>query len=65
MENACKYSEDHSCNVDINASADKIILAFSDNGIGIPEGDLEQIYNLFYRGKTKIMKTVMALVYRL
>lgn len=53
MENACKYSEDHSCNVDIKASADKIILAFSDNGIGIPEVDLEQIYNLFYRGKNK------------
>ena len=53
MENACKYSEDHSCNVDIKASADKIILAFSDKGIGIPEADLEQIYNLFYRGKNK------------
>jgi two-component system sensor histidine kinase ArlS len=53
MENACKYSADHACHVDINAAADRIILTFSDNGIGISEGDLEQIYNLFYRGKNK------------
>lgn len=53
MENACKYSSDHSCHVDINASADRIILTFSDNGIGIPQEDLQQIYNLFYRGKNK------------
>jgi two-component system sensor histidine kinase ArlS len=53
MENACKYSADHACHVDINASGERIILTFSDNGIGIPEGDLEQIYDLFYRGKNK------------
>jgi len=53
MENACKYSDNHSCHVDINASSDKIMLTFSDTGIGIPEADLEQIYNLFYRGKNK------------
>lgn len=53
MENACKYSTDHSCHVDIKASAESIILTFSDNGIGIPEEDLEKIYNLFYRGKNK------------
>lgn len=53
MENACKYSPDHCCHVDINASADCIILTLSDNGIGIPEEDLQQIYNLFYRGKNK------------
>lgn len=53
MENACKYSEDHSCFVEISAFVDEIILTFSDKGIGIPEADLEQIYNLFYRGKNK------------
>lgn len=53
MENACKYSPDHSCHVEISASQSNIVLTFSDNGIGIPETDLEQIYNLFYRGKNK------------
>ena len=53
MENACKYTENHSCNVEINASSEKITLTFSDEGIGIPEADLEKIYNLFYRGKNK------------
>ncbi|MFC0778832.1 ATP-binding protein [Flavobacterium sp. HJSW_4] len=53
MENACKYSENHSCDVEINATSDKIILTFKDTGIGIPQADLEQIYNLFYRGKNK------------
>ncbi|MGE6355954.1 HAMP domain-containing sensor histidine kinase [Flavobacterium sp. NPDC079362] len=53
MENGCKYSADHSCHVDISGAADEIVLTFSDNGIGIPEGDLEQIYDLFYRGKNK------------
>nr|WP_294781619.1 HAMP domain-containing sensor histidine kinase [uncultured Flavobacterium sp.] len=53
MENACKYSEDHSCHVDINAFSNKIILTFTDNGIGIPEEDLDHIFDLFYRGKNK------------
>lgn len=53
MENACKYSADQYCHIEIKASAEKIILIFSDNGIGIPASDLEHIYDLFYRGKNK------------
>lgn len=53
MENACKYSGDNSCQVDIATAKNEIVVTFSDNGIGIAEEDLSQIYNLFYRGKNK------------
>ncbi|MDV6168221.1 HAMP domain-containing sensor histidine kinase [Flavobacterium sp. DG1-102-2] len=53
IENACKYSDNHSCHININASEDAVTLKFLDNGIGIPKEDLEKIYGLFYRGKNK------------
>ena len=34
-----------------------LIISVSDTGVGIPEGDLEQIFNKFYRVKTKLTRT--------
>lgn len=52
VENAVKYSGQE---VEINASAtereDFIELMVSDNGNGIPSGDLKHIFQRFYRGK--------------
>ncbi|MGV4413577.1 HAMP domain-containing sensor histidine kinase [Chryseobacterium sp. T1] len=53
MENACKYSSDNYCNVEIEAQNDTLEIRFIDHGIGIPEGDHAKIFDLFYRGNNK------------
>ena len=61
IDNACKFSPDHTCRILIscNPPSEKSIttrsikIAFSDNGPGIPDEDLEQIYTPFYRGRNK------------
>ena len=53
MENACKYSPDHRCKVEIKVVGHYIEIQFADNGCGIPESDQKQIFELFYRGKNK------------
>jgi len=51
MENACKYSPDHSCLIDIGEENKKIVVRFSDKGVGIAADDLKSIFEPFYRGK--------------
>lgn len=53
IENNCKYSENHTSVVKIASSEDKLIVSFSDNGIGIPEIDLKNVLKPFYRGLNK------------
>jgi signal transduction histidine kinase len=53
MENGCKFSKDKQSIVFISFGNEKIILRFSDNGIGIPEDDLQNIFTPFYRGENK------------
>jgi signal transduction histidine kinase len=53
MENGCKFSESHQTTVAISYFKDKVILRFSDTGIGISEEDLPNIFTSFYRGKNK------------
>jgi len=50
MENGCKYSEDHRVQVTLAARNQKLILRFRDRGIGIPEKDLKNIFDPFFRG---------------
>jgi signal transduction histidine kinase len=50
MENACKYSSDHSVNVTLEYDPDKHIdIRFSDHGIGISEEDIKKVFEPFYR----------------
>lgn len=59
IENACKFSPDHTCLVRISAvseDADQgagrmVSIEFSDHGPGIPDEDLEHLFTPFYRGK--------------
>ena len=53
MENACKYSRDKNCHVEIETNAQFIKIKFIDYGIGISEKDLSNIFDLFYRGSNK------------
>jgi len=53
MENACKFSEDRECLVAITYHAEKTIIRFQDNGIGISSEELSNIFKPFYRGENK------------
>lgn len=51
IENGCKYSTDHAIDVLIHSSGLGLTLRFTDNGIGIPPEDLQNIFEPFHRGK--------------
>ena len=53
MENGCKFSEEKESTVAITYFKDKTILRFQDNGIGIDENDLQNIFTPFFRGENK------------
>ncbi len=49
FENACKYSTDKIATVKIKFNKRNCIISISDNGIGIPEEELDKIFEPFYR----------------
>lgn len=53
FENGCKFSPDQQSTVSISFTGKKIILRFSDKGIGIPQPDVKSIFIPFYRGENK------------
>jgi signal transduction histidine kinase len=52
MENGCKYSDDHVVKVSLGVRLKTINLTFTDNGIGISEADLKQIFDPFFRSNS-------------
>jgi signal transduction histidine kinase len=53
IENACKFSEKKKSVVSIAVRNEKVIIYFVDQGIGICEDDIIQIFTPFYRGENK------------
>lgn len=53
MDNNCKYSNNKTSTVEITSRDNKIILQFSDVGIGIPKDEIEHLFTPFYRGSNK------------
>lgn len=53
MENACKYSSDKNCHVEIEVQNNNLEIRFIDHGIGISDEDQLKIFDLFYRGNNK------------
>ena len=49
IENNCKYSENHTSNITIH-SFKKLIVTFSDSGIGMSDEEKKNIFKMFYRG---------------
>ncbi|MBO9658715.1 MAG: HAMP domain-containing histidine kinase [Chitinophagaceae bacterium] len=47
--NACKYSPDHHAQVVLTVSADLFTIAIIDKGPGIPDSEVENIFQPFYR----------------
>lgn len=53
MENNCKYSHNKTSTVEISLIDKRVILRFSDTGIGIPEDEIEHLFTPFFRGTNK------------
>jgi signal transduction histidine kinase len=54
MDNACKYSDDHTVEVRIGKDSGRLKLEFEDHGIGIAKEDYEGIFQPFYRAKNSL-----------
>ena len=50
IDNACKYSSDHSVNINLKNSGKWVEILFEDKGIGIPEEEIRKVFEPFYRG---------------
>lgn len=48
LDNAYKYSQDD-IDVNVSSSKDKVIVAITDYGMGIPKEDIDNIFTRFYR----------------
>jgi len=53
FENGCKFSGANQSSGSISFNDENIIIKFSDQGIGISELDLENVFTPFYRGENK------------
>jgi len=49
VSNACKYSDDKLVNISIQTTASALSIAVTDQGIGIPQTDIQHIFEPFYR----------------
>jgi signal transduction histidine kinase len=50
INNACKYSGQETVRVNLSEESEHIILEVIDKGIGIPEEEIKDIFQSFYRG---------------
>ncbi|MDO8367886.1 MAG: HAMP domain-containing sensor histidine kinase [Saprospiraceae bacterium] len=51
MDNACKFSPDHTVNIRIGVSPDTVTIHFSNKGVGISPEEQTLIFTPFFRGK--------------
>jgi signal transduction histidine kinase len=54
IENACKYSSDHTVFIEFGRTGKWVKLVFEDKGIGIPEEDIRKILEPFYRSTNAV-----------
>jgi signal transduction histidine kinase len=51
MDNACKFSADHTVRIRMGAGSNTLTVCFSDNGVGIPLEEQTLIFTPFFRGE--------------
>ncbi|MFP3833276.1 ATP-binding protein [Chryseobacterium sp. SIMBA_028] len=51
IDNACKYSPEHRCSIDVKTYANSLIISFTNTGIIISQEDLQHIFEPFYRSE--------------
>lgn len=51
MDNSCKFSNDKKSIIKIDFNENFVIIRFEDNGIGIPEDEIKQIFDPLYRAE--------------
>jgi signal transduction histidine kinase len=51
MDNACKFSSDHTVAVEIVSDIKTLTIQFTDKGMGISKAELPHIFEPFYRAK--------------
>lgn len=51
IDNSCKYSGNHRSDIHVAYAQDELIVRFSDKGVGIPDEDLNAIFEPFHRGR--------------
>ncbi len=51
MDNGCKYSPDHTVDLQLEFQGERIIMHFTDRGIGISEEEKSLVFQPFYRAK--------------
>jgi signal transduction histidine kinase len=56
MDNACKYSDNHTVNVFLEVDKDLIKISFKDVGMGIAAAELPYVFDTFYRSATTMSK---------
>ncbi|TCD11151.1 HAMP domain-containing histidine kinase [Pedobacter frigidisoli] len=49
VSNACKYSNDKLVRISLESNANMLSIAITDQGIGIPQTDIQHIFEPFYR----------------
>jgi signal transduction histidine kinase len=49
VSNACKYSNENLVSISIESNANMLSIAVTDRGIGIPQTDIQHIFEPFYR----------------
>jgi signal transduction histidine kinase len=54
IDNACKYSSDHTAEVLMKQTGSEIVIVFTDHGIGIPPEEIKKIFEPFYRSSNAI-----------
>ncbi len=54
IDNACKYSDDHSVDVKLLNTGNNIKITFTDKGIGISSTEVKKVFEPFYRATNAI-----------
>jgi signal transduction histidine kinase len=53
-DNACKYSDEHAVDIQLEYTDQQIVLVFTDKGIGISSIELQKVFEPFYRASNAI-----------